>query len=65
MLHSDIIPCDFNDIRNKHFIVSPIKNLFGNVSHRTSLIWIILSKKPVLISNFNVFKLMLVIYFLF
>jgi len=52
---------DFTDVRNKHFVASSIKHLFENVEARTSLI---LSKKPVFISNFNVFILMFVIYFL-
>jgi len=53
---------DFNDVRNKHFVASAIKDLFYNVEDRTSLI---LSQKLVFISNFNVFILMFVIYFLF
>ena len=54
---------DFSDVRNKHFVASSIKDLFENVD---ALIfpWI-LSKKTVFISNFNVFILMFVIYYLF
>jgi len=43
---------DFNDVRNKHFVASSIKIYLIMSKHRTSLI---LSKKNVFVSNFNVF----------
>ena len=53
---------DFNDVHNKHFVASSIKDYLIKSKHRTSLI---LSKKLVVISNFNVFILMFAIYILF
>jgi len=60
-----MIECvDLNDVRNKHFVASSIKDLLILIisKHRKSLI---LLKKLVFISNFNVFILMFVICFLF
>ena len=60
---TNLMECvDFNDVRNKHFVAFSVKDLFKMSKHRTSLI---LSKKLVFISNFNVFILMFVISFLF
>ena len=60
-----LVECvDLKDVINKHFVASSIKDLFDNIilKHIKSLI---LLKKLVFISNFNVFILMFVICFLF
>jgi len=54
---------DFNDVRNKHFVASSIKDLFENVEAQNIIDFYF--KKNVFISNFNVFTLMFVIYFSF
>ena len=54
---------DFNDVRNKHFVASSIKDLFENVEAQNIIDFYL--KKNVFISNFNVFTLMFVIYFSF
>jgi len=47
-------------VRNKYFVASSIKDLFDNIeAHKT----LILLKKLVFISNYNVFILMFVICF--
>ena len=57
-----LIECvDLNDGRNKHFVASSVKDLFNKVEAQK----IVLLKKFVFISNFNVFILMFVICFLF
>ena len=53
---------DLKDVRNKHFVASSITDLLIILKHIKSLI---LSKKLVFISNFNVSILMFVICFLF
>ena len=53
---------DFNDVRNKHFVAFSIKNLFENVEPQNIIDFI---KETRFISNFNVYILMFVIYFLF
>ena len=53
---------DFTDVRNKHFVALLVMTYLKMSKHRTSLI---LLKKLIYISNFNVFILMFVIYFLF
>jgi len=53
---------DLNDIRNKHFVASSIKDLFENVEASKIIDFI---KETGFISIFNVFKLTFVIYFLF
>ena len=55
---------DFNDVWNKHFVAYPIKDLWylKMSNHITSLI---LLKKLLFISNFDVFILVFVVYFLF
>ena len=54
---------DFNDVRNKHFVASSIRDLFDNVEAQNSIDFI---KETRFISNFNVFILMFVIcFFLF
>ena len=57
-----LVECvDLKDVRNKHFVASSIKDLFDNIeAHK-----IILLKKLVFISNFNVFILMFVICFFY
>jgi len=50
------------DIRNKHFVASSIKDLFDNVEAQNIIGFI---KEIVFVSNFNVYILMFVIYFLF
>ena len=56
-----LVECvDLNDVRNKHFVASSIKDLLIILKHIKSLI---LLKKIVFISNFNVFILMFVICF--
>ena len=58
-----LIECvDLKDVRNKRFVVSSIKDSLIILKHIKSLI---LSKKLVFISNFNVFILMFVICFFF
>ena len=58
-----LVECvDLKDVRNKHFVASSITDLFDNIKAHKSLI---LLKKLVIISNFNVFILMFVICFLF
>ena len=64
MKHILVERVDLKDVRNKHFVASSIKDVFGNVEAH-SIIDLILSKKFVFISNFNVFILMFVTYFLF
>ena len=58
-----LVECvDLKDVRNKHFVASSIKDLFDSIeTHKI----IILLKKLVFISNFNVFILMFIICFLF
>ena len=53
---------DLKDIRNKHFVASSIKDLFDNVEAQNIIGFI---KEIVFVSNFNVYILMFVIYFLF
>ena len=53
---------DFNNVRNKHFVAFSIKNLFENVEPQNIIDFI---KETRFISNFNVYILMFVIYFLF
>jgi len=53
---------DLNDIRNKHFVASSIKDLFENVEASKIIDFI---KETGFISILNVFKLTFVIYFLF
>jgi len=56
-----LVDCvDLKDVRNKHFVASSIKDLFDSIEAHKSLI---LLKKLVSISNFNVFILMFVILF--
>ena len=51
-----LVECvDLNDVRNKHFVASFIKDLFDNIE----------AQKLVFISNFNVFILMFVISFFY
>jgi len=58
-----LVECvDLNDVWNKNFVAFSIKDVFDNVKHRKLLIVL---KKLVFISNFNVFILMFVICFLF
>jgi len=47
---------DFNDVSNKHFVVSAIKDLLENVQAQNIIDFV---------SNCNVFILMFAIYFLF
>ena len=47
---------DFNDVSNKHFVVSAIKDLLENVQAQNIIDFV---------SNRNVFILMFAIYFLF
>jgi len=56
---------DFNDVRNKQFVASSIKELgiFENVEAQN--IVDVIKETHFFISNFNVFILMLVTYFLF
>jgi len=54
---------DFNDVWNKYFVASSIKDLLVNVEAQNIIVFIF--KKPIFISNFNVFTLMFVISFLF
>jgi len=58
-----LVECvDLNkDVRNKHFVAFSIKDLFDNIE--AYKIVVILLKKLVFISNFNVFILMFVICF--
>ena len=53
---------DFNDVRNKHFVASSIRDLFDNVEAQNSIDFI---KETRFISNFNVFILMFVICFFY
>jgi len=53
---------DLNDVRNKHFVASSIKDVFDNVEAQKIVDFI---KESSFISNFNVFILMFVICFLF
>jgi len=53
---------DFNDVQNKHFVASSIKDLFDHVKAQENIDFI---KETRFISNFNVFILMFLIYFLF
>jgi len=53
---------DYNDVRNKHFVASLSRTYLITSMHTASLI---LSKEFVFISNFNVYILVFVIYFLF
>ena len=53
---------DFNDVRNKHFVASSVKDLFDNVEAQNSIDFI---KETRFISNFNVFILMFVICFFY
>jgi len=56
-----LIECvDLNDVRNKHFVASFIKDVFDNVEAQKI---VDLLKKLVFISNFNIFILMFVICF--
>ena len=59
-----LVECvDLKDVRNKHFVASSIKDLFDTIEAHKIMI---LLKKLVFISNFNVFILMFVIcFFLF
>jgi len=60
---TNLMECvDFNDVRNKHFVAFSIKNLFENVEPQNIIDFI---KETRFISNFNVYILMFVIYFLF
>jgi len=57
-----LIECvDFNDVRNKHFVASSIKDLFENIEAQNIIDFI---KKP-LYKQLYVFTLMFVISFLF
>jgi len=59
-----LVECvDINDVRNKHFVASSIKDLFDNIEAHKIIVFLL--KKLVFISNFNVFILMFVIYFYF
>jgi len=51
---------DFNDVRNKHFVAFPVKDLFENVEAQNIIDFI---KETVFISNFDVFRYMFVISF--
>jgi len=51
---------DLNDVRNKHFVASSIKDVFDNVEAQKIVDFI---KESSFISNFNVFILMFVICF--
>jgi len=53
---------DFNDIQNKHFVASSIKDLFENVEAQNIIDFM---KKDIFVNNFNVCTLMFVISFLF
>ena len=52
---------DFNDVRNKHFVASSIRDLFENVEAQNIIDFY---QKNRFISNFNVF-ILFVNYFLF
>jgi len=52
---------DFNDVRNKHFVSSAIKDLFHHLEAHSIIGFI---KETRFIGNFNVYTLMFVIYFL-
>jgi len=57
-----LVECvDLNDIRNTHFVAYSIKDVFDNVEAQKIIDFI---KELVFISNFNVFVLMFVIFFL-
>ena len=62
MRHILIEYVDLNDVRNKHFVASSIKDVFDNVEAQKIVDFI---KESSFISNFNVFILMFVICFLF
>ena len=56
-----LIECfDLNDVRNKHFVASFIKDVLDNVEAQIIVDFI---KETSFISNFNVFILMFVIWF--
>jgi len=56
-----MIECvDLHDIRNKHFVVSSMKDLFENVASQTIVDFI---RETLFISNFNVCVLMFVTIF--
>ena len=58
-----LVECvDLNDVRNKHFVASAIKDVFDNIEAQKNTNFI---KKLVFVSNCNVFILMFVMYFLF
>ena len=53
-----LVECvDLNDVRNKHFVASSIKDVFNNVEAQKIVDFI---KETRFISNFNVFILMFV-----
>ena len=53
---------DFNDVRNDHFVAFSTEDLFNNVEAHNIIDFI---KETRFISNFNVYILMFVVYFLF
>ena len=58
-----LVECvDLNDVPNKHFVASSIKDVFDNVEAHKIVDFI---KETHFISNFNVLILMFVICFLF
>jgi len=57
-----LVECvDLNDVRNKHFVASSVKDVFNIVEGQKKTL--ILLKKLVCISNFNILMLMFVICF--
>jgi len=62
ILMREVIRKQLHDVRNKHFVVSSMKDLFEHVASQNIVDFI---KETVFISNFNVCVLMFVTSFYF